>query len=738
MKHVRPASYRILFAMFLLSGFCGLLYQVVWLRLAFAKFGVITPVISVVLSVFMLGLSLGSVIAGKWARPLSVRFKKSPIFLYGIIEILIGISAFIVPFSFDFFSRSLLGMGEMSSVGYLFNSAILIMLGILPWCIFMGMTFPLGIAFLETESPNDQKGFSFLYLANVIGAMLGTAMTALVFVETLGFHKTLYVAAIANFFIGAMSFALAAKCGNKPLSPQPLSRVSQSAPGFSSISKKLAYGLLFTTGFCSMAMEVAWTRAFTPVTSTTIYAFAFLLTTYLLATWVGSYFYRKHLSQNKIWPLGKVLNGLALSSLLPLLVNDPIVQPTVFHLFIGLFPICALLGYLTPQLIDAYSAGSSERTGAAYAVNVLGCIIGPLFSGYLLLSLLGVKWSLLILALPYFVFAFSQGRQNFSGKFAVASIALIVLAIFSRSYEDRAAGSGDWLKRDYTATVIAKGEGMNKELLVNGYGMTVLTPITKVMAHYPLSSLKEKPDTALVICFGMGTTFRSLVSWGVDTTAVELVPSVKEMFGYYHADAAEVVGKPNAHIVVDDGRRFLARTGKRFDLITIDPPPPVEAAGSSLLYTREFYDLIKSRLKPGGILMHWFPGGEQKILYSISRSIFDKFKYVKVYQSIENVGFHFFASDVEFPEETAPTLIARMPETARKDLMEWFPGQTIESIFQQILAHRVPEEIALGTEITVPLISDDRPYNEYFLGRRWWLHIRRFFAKISGQELPTL
>ncbi len=737
MIHARHTSYRYLFAMFLLSGFCGLLYQVVWLRLAFAKFGVITPVISVVLSVFMLGLSLGSVIAGKWARGWSARFKVSPIFLYGIVEILIGLSAFIVPVAYDVFSRSLLGMGEMSSVGYLFNSAFLIMLAILPWCVLMGMTFPLGIAFLETESPQDKKGFSFLYLANVIGAMLGTALTALVFVETLGFRKTLYIAALANFAIGGLSLWLAAKRGNQPLKPQaPQAMDSTAFAG--SVSKRLAYGLLFMTGFCSMAMEVVWTRAFTPVTSTTIYSFAFLLTTYLLATWVGSYFYRKHLAAQKTLPLAKVLNWLALTSLLPLLVNDPLLHPTVFHLFLGLFPICALLGYLTPQLIDSYSAGNAEKTGAAYAVNVLGCIIGPLFAGYLLLSFLGVKWSLLILALPFFAYAFLQDRRVFSGKTALASVVLLTLAVLSRSYEDRAAGSGDWIKRDYTATVIAKGEGMNKELLVNGFGMTVLTPITKVMAHFPLASLKEKPESALVICFGMGTTFRSLVSWGIDTTAVELVPSVKDMFGYYHKDAAEVVAKPNGHIVVDDGRRFLARTGKRFDLITIDPPPPVEAAGSSLLYTREFYDLIKSRLKPNGIMMHWFPGGEPKILYSISRSIIDKFKYVKVYQSVENVGFHFFASDVEFPEETGPALIARMPSAAKDDLMEWFPGQTIEEIFRRILARRVPIEIATGAEFDVPLISDDRPYNEYFLGRRWWRHIRRFFARISGQEVPTI
>ena len=78
-----------------------------------------------------------------------------------------------------------------------------------------------------------------------------------------------------------------------------------------------------------------------------------------------------------------------------------------------------------------------------------------------------------------------------------------------------------------------------KRLLVNGIGMTILTPITKFMVHLPLAFHQGKPESALVICFGMGTTYRSALSWDIDTTAVELVPSVTKAFGFYHADAAQ-------------------------------------------------------------------------------------------------------------------------------------------------------------------------------------------------------
>src|SRR5262249_55809825 len=137
-------------------------------------------------------------------------------------------------------------------------------------------------------------------------------------------------------------------------------------------------------------------------------------------------------------------------------------------------------------------------------------------------------------------------------------------------------------RRDYAASVISAEIVGTKALLVNSVGMTSLTPITKFMVHLPLMYHKGPAQSVLVICFGMGTTYRSALSWDVDTTAVELIPDVPKAFGYYHADAAEVVKNPKGRIVIDDGRRFLNRTQEKYDVVVIDPPPPIEAAGSSL------------------------------------------------------------------------------------------------------------------------------------------------------------
>lgn len=730
-------AFAFLFGMFLVSGFCALLYQVIWLRLAFAEFGVITPVISVLLSVFMLGLSLGSWAAGKWARPLSVRLRISPILIYGVVEILIGVGAFVVPVLFRTFSALLLDMGEQNSFQYLLGSGASMMIAILPWCFLMGMTFPLGIAFMETQESGRKKSFSFLYLANVIGAMCGTALTALVLVEFLGFSKTLSVAAFCNFAIGAVGVWLAATVGRaSPALGAEKSEETVAAAG-DAVRRGLVFGVLFITGFCSMGMEVVWTRSLTPTTKTTIYAFAFLLSTYLLATWVGSLVYRLHLAAGRRLGLGKIFILLAGSSLLPLILNDPRLHPTPAHIFVSLFPICALLGYLTPQLIDRYSLGSAERAGKAYAINVLGCIAGPLFAGYLFLPFFGVKYSLLILAAPLFAYAcyaivhwLGAADRVFTVRALVALAALAILGVAAKTYEDRQSGSKYEVRRDHTATVISTGDGMAKLLLVNGIDITELTPITKIMVHLPLLMMEQKPVSVLVICMGMGTTFRSATTWGIDVTAVELVPSVKEAFGYYFSDAADVLKRPNTRVVIDDGRRFLARTAKKFDLITLDPPPPVEAAGSSLLYSRQFYDLVKSHLKPKGILQQWFPGGETKILNSISRALTDAFPYVRAYRSIENWGYHFLASTQPIPDQPVGVLVSRMPAMAKADLMEWFPDREIEAVVAAVLNHQIPLETVIGTE-EVPMISDDRPYNEYFL-------LRRVLIVLSGKPVPRI
>jgi spermidine synthase len=248
--------------------------------------------------------------------------------------------------------------------------------------------------------------------------------------------------------------------------------------------------------------------------------------------------------------------------------------------------------------------------------------------------------------------------------------------------------------------------------------MTVLTPVTKKMASLPLAFLNHPPQNALVICFGMGTTHRSMLSWGIDSTAVELVPSVPKLFWYFHADGPELLKSPRSHVVIDDGRRFLERTAGQYDVIVIDPPPPIGAAGSSLLYSREFYSAAKKHLRPGGILQQWFPGGDLATTAAIARALKESFPYVRAFNSpLVQYGIHYLASNQPIPNRTATELAAHMPASAAADLVEWGPFPTAEQQFDSVLKRELPIDWVIAVDPNASTMQDDRPVNEYYLLR---------------------
>src|SRR5262249_13570828 len=179
-------------------------------------------------------------------------------------------------------------------------------------------------------------------------------------------------------------------------------------------------------------------------------------------------------------------------------------------------------------------------------------------------------------------------------------------------------------------------------------------------------------------CCGRAPPMRALASWGIDAPAVDLVPSVPALFGYFFSDAAALVASPRVHIEIDDGRRFLDRGHDRFDVITLDPPPPMAAAGSSLLYSRELYQAVRRRLAPGGVLQQWIWTEDPAILAAAVKSIAAELPYVVAFRSTLSYGTHVLASAAPIDVPTAGALAARLPAAARADVAEWRPGLSAE------------------------------------------------------------
>ena len=700
-----------------------------------AQFGVTTAMVSIVLSVFMAGLGLGSWASGRWLRRTTGSF--SALRCYALIELFIGVSGIVVPYELVWGRRLLETSDLTSSLAFYAVAGLWVAVSLLPWCTLMGATVPVAMGAIRQIFPAESsRSFSFLYMANVTGAVIGTVIP-LFLIELLGFRGTVKIGACCNLLIAISAFALAntSRPNNAPAPSQTAAPEPSSSGGLSILA------LLFLSGLTSMAMEVVWVRCYTPYFGTVVYAFASILAVYLIATVLGSVFYRRW-SQSKAHENPVVWAILGTCALFPLVAASPALSmgrdP---RLLLGVTPFTGLLGFITPMLVDRFSRGNPSKAGTAYATNIVGCIIGPLLAGFGLLPFISERWALVVLTLPWLFVGLAPllpGRtSSASVRVAIcgALVSSLVLIAMGKDYEQKYPDRR--VLRDYTATVIATGEDMDKELLVNGYGMTNLTPITKVMAHFPLALLDRSPKNALVICFGMGTTFRALHSWGIPVTAAELVPSVPRLFDYYHSDGLRVLDSPLSHVVIDDGRRYLERTNEQYDLITIDPPPPVQAAGSSMLYSEEFYRVAKKRLRPGGILQQWMPveDADRAAVSAAAQSLRHSFPFIRAFW--DEFGVHFLCSDHSLPSLSPAELVQRMPASAVADFAEWSetpndPVSADRTQFDTLLHHELSVDRLIALDPRAPALTDDRPVNEYYVLRHW----RDSHATVAEGEFP--
>ncbi|HAZ07113.1 MAG TPA: hypothetical protein DCZ01_01015 [Elusimicrobia bacterium] len=730
------------FAFFVASGFCGLVYEIVWLRLVMASFGVNTQMISLFLSMFMAGLGLGSWAAGRLLALNKNISGRDCLKLYAGAEGFIALGGLGVP-PLLAWGHALLSSPNpvwiWDSAWYYAASGLCVAVAVVPWCVAMGATIPLAMASIRKLIPSESEhSFSYLYVANVLGAAAGAMLSAFVLIEIFGFTKTARLTAVLNLAIAVAASLLAYRSPESTAAErsgterQNLERASGGES--SQTARHFLLTALFITGCLSMALEVVWTRQLMPYIGLHVYSFAGLLFFYLVSTTLGSSIYREYYQGSRI-DMGYLWAVVGLLGAWPLIVIDPrilrldVPGAGAMRLFLSVVPYCCATGLLTPMLVDGFAGGDPRRAGTAYAVNILGSIAGPLIAGFLLLPHLSESSATGVLLAGFYLaglpLIFKSNRSGWKLRLAAGVGRLYLGAgalacLLALGTKDRVSAlKPNRLLRDSTASVAALGTGPDRLLLVNGVGITTLTPITKWMAHLPLAFLPRHPTNALVICFGMGTTFRSLLSWRIPTTAVELVPSVPRVFDFFHSDAPAVLSSPLARVVVDDGRRFLERTRDQYDVITIDPAPPVEAAGASLLYTRQFYDLIKKRLRADGILQAWYwrDGPSPATLSAIAAALKNAFPYVRVFH-IPPDGFHFLASRNPIPNSTPRQLARRLPSTARQDLLEWdLISVDAEKRFSWLLGREIGIERLLAPLPPMPPLDDDRPVNEYYFLR---------------------
>ena len=275
-------------------------------------------------------------------------------------------------------------------------------------------------------------------------------------------------------------------------------------------------------------------------------------------------------------------------------------------------PVTIVLGIAFPTasaLLRDQASEAGTESGSLLASNTTGAILGSLLVPFVLMPTVGSPWVIVILAVvnaslgiglaligrPRRLETLVAGAGRARGRRRVPAATRRSSSSRTRRSSCEAGGQIFDSTEDEIASVQAGQIRSTPELWVAGTSMTLLTVDAKLM---PILPLIARPDSkrALVVAFGMGTAFRSALIAGLRTDAVELVPSVPDMFGFYYPDAPAVLADPDGRVIIADGRNHLELTTERFDIILTDPPPPIESSGASVISSLEYYEAGRDHL----------------------------------------------------------------------------------------------------------------------------------------------
>jgi spermidine synthase len=749
-----PSLRGVVLALFVASGAAGLIYQVVWSRELVLVFGNTTQAVATIVTAFMAGLGFGSLVGGRLADT-TLR----PLRLYGLVELAVAAMAAALPFAFSGLAELYRGVwpslverpGQLAGVRF-----ALALAAVAPATFLMGMTLPLLTRYLVRTLDEAGARLGELYAANTIGAMAGTLLGGFVLIELLGLHLTSYLAVALNVAAGLGALLLSRRWETDPGRDSAADRRGRPArpevPRSFRPRRRAVLAATFVSGFVSLGLEVLWTRMLAEGTGSSIYIFTTILAIFLLGIALGSFLYRRFSRPEgeRLGTLGLCLAGVGVLAQATVVLGSGMVGhvPFVVRTVVVLLPATVLMGYAFP-LAGRLATPSAEVAGGSvgllYAANTGGSILGSFSAAFILAGTLGTNGSVLLLgALNLLagaalfaadpVGASSRRAGLGRGRLVAAGMAgLAVLGLVASSLDvpvTRTRTQNELLRtglpvthaEDELATVdTVGGPPKGRRLLVGGVGMTSLTVDTKLMG-YLSKALRPDASDFLVVAFGMGGTYRSGLQLGMRTDAVELSPTVPSRMPVFFPDGERLLNHPKGRVIVSDGRNYVRLSRETYDLVAVDPAPPIESAGSVVLYTREFLTEGKARLRPGGVFMLWIPYAlPLEDFKEHVRTFAGVFGHVRLVLSPGRHGVFMFGSDapLEFTEPNirqvlgAPDALRDLndvPDHPPTDADGWV--QVIRRS-QWLADDELRSFIGPGPEIT-----DDRPRSEYFLWRR--------------------
>lgn len=707
-------------ALLFFSGIAGLGYQLVWTRMFAVGLGhELTSMLAVVAAFF------GGLTAGAFLLDKRVSVSRRPALWYAGLELTIGLwallSAFVIPIVNDW-ARAWLGV-EPGLLHFWGVAFVVPFFALLPATLAMGATLPAADRWLA-QIKADPRQIALAYSVNTAGAVLGVLVASYALMPLLGYRHTLLALAFINalvalsaglFYFRKPELSLPEKTKVKKTHKQP---------------PPLFWRLLIT-GFLGIAYEVVTVRVMAQVLEGTVYSFAAVLAVYLTGTAIGAGLYH-HYGRNRDGDrlLTSLLFSLSLVCLAGLSalylthglywwvrtgLGDSLGAVLLAELTVALpvlLPPTLIMGALFSHLAQS-ARHATGGVGWALGVNMAGGLAAPLVAGVVLVPLLGAQWTLIGIALAYWLLL-----PNFSmlSRWAYALPAILVLLLPGRlQIVTLRPGESVLEYREGAMASVAVIEQQNeRNLRVNnrfqmgGTGVRAQR-LQRMQTHVPML-LHPKPSDVLYLGVATGVTAGTALTHRESRIdAVELVPDSLALLPYFSPYNAELHKNPRVRLYSSDARRYVRTSHQQYDVVIGDLFHPGRDGGG-LLYTREHFQAIEQRLAPGGLFCQWLP------LYQMDETMLRT--VIKTFQSVFGRTEAWLAGfDLGYP---SLALIALSGDTARPEAIESTIGfnQALRQHLHlaavrssvQLAGHYLAGHHALADYAgDAPINTDDRP-----------------------------
>lgn len=733
-------------------------------------FGNTVYAVSMVVAAFLTGLALGSHLFGKAADT-----TRLPLKLYIGLEIGIAISALLITILIRVFDNAFVGVMDVESITsaswILIRYVSLFAMLAIPTML-MGGTLPVMSRFFVGDIRFVGKGVGSLYAFNTYGGMVGALASGFLLGPWLGVTGSLAVAVALNLIVaGALwlrfkgaGFALTQETpqpaivarDDKKKSADGKNIVPAAAPFTRpAVSAGLALTLFFLAGFCTLAFEILWTRAFIVSYKSTVYLFTNLLAVFLLGMAIGSHIFSRSLdkSRDPLALFGLAQVGIGVLGFISVIFfaysyditgslagmvdeidwkKDILVMLTLMIMVFLLPTILMGLAYPLVCMVTTESLATLGRSaGLSYSIGTAGGILGSLAAGFALLPAIGLQRSIFAVSLLSMAAGFAALAKSSSRKafwwvpFASAAPGLALFVMFEISGVNIGLGAKTADNIVFaqegvmgTVRVTQKDKNGPLKLLVNNYQLATSGDVAVRFGHIPLI-LKPDAKDVLLISLGSGITAGAVGLHPVERIdCVEIVPTLLDAQRLFSKENRKIVSDRRLHLTFWDGRHYARVTKRKYDVVISDLFQP-DSAGVGYLYSLEHFRNVKATLKKGGIMTQWLP------LYQLSpdslkvimRTFAEAFEHVEVFSGDINSEYPALAlvGSVEPLAINPERLLKSLSEEAiREDVIEHSDPLSFLSFY--VMGRAGVMEFAKGSSVN----TDDRPIIEYQAPRHMW------------------